>query len=99
MEVLAIATAKGIHVYAVKGNWKLDDAMQSKIIARAFSMAAETERELISKRTKEALAARKNKGLPLGRTKGPDKSKLDCYKEEIQAFLAKGSTRKLVAKR
>ena len=41
MEVLSITTAKGIHVYALKGNWKLDDSIQSKIVAMAFSMAAE----------------------------------------------------------
>lgn len=99
MEVLSITTAKGIHVYALKGNWKLDDSIQSKIVAMAFSMAAEIERELISKRTKEALAARKKRGLPLGRPKGPGKSKLDVYRAEIEALLANGSTKKFVAQR
>ena len=99
MEVLSITTAKGIHVYALKGNWKLDDSIQSKIVAMAFSMAAEIERELISKRTKEALAARKKRGLPLGRPKGPGKSKLDGYRAEIEALLANGSTKKFVAQR
>ena len=99
MEVLSITTAKSIHVYALKGNWKLDDSLQSKIVAMAFSMAAEIERELISKRTKEALAARKKRGLPLGRPKGPGKSKLDGYRAEIEALLANGSTKKFVAQR
>ena len=99
MEVLSITTAKGIHVYALKGNWKLDNSIQSKIVAMAFSMAAEIERELISKRTKEALAARKKRGLPLGRPKGPGKSKLDGYRAEIEALLANGSTKKFVAQR
>lgn len=40
MEILALATHKGIRVYAVKGNWQLDQSIQSKIIALAFSMAA-----------------------------------------------------------
>jgi DNA invertase Pin-like site-specific DNA recombinase len=40
MEILAIATQKGISIYAVKGNWRLDHSIQSKIIAMAFSMAA-----------------------------------------------------------
>ena len=69
------------------------------IVAMTFSMAAEIERELISKRTKEALAARKKQGLPLGRPQGPGKSKLDCYSAEIEALLANGSTKKFVAKR
>ncbi len=56
MEILSIAKNKGINIYALKGNWKLDGSIQSSIIAMAFSMAAEIERELISSRTKEALA-------------------------------------------
>ena len=38
MELLSIVTQKGIHIYAVKGNWQLDGAIQSKIIAMAFGM-------------------------------------------------------------
>jgi DNA invertase Pin-like site-specific DNA recombinase len=60
MEVLSIASQKGMNVYAVKGNWQLDHSIQSKIMAMAFSMAAEIERELISQRTREALAANGN---------------------------------------
>ena len=39
MEILSIATQKDIHVYAIKGNWRLDGTLQSKIVAMAFSMA------------------------------------------------------------
>ena len=56
MEILSVATQKRINVYAVKGTWRLDQSIQSKIIAMAFSMAAEIERDLISQRTKEAFA-------------------------------------------
>lgn len=55
MEILSIATQKGIKIYAVKGDWQLNNSIQSKIIAMAFSMASEIERDLISKRTREAL--------------------------------------------
>lgn len=65
----------------------------------AFSMAAEIERDLISQRTKEALAARKKAGVTLGRPKGVGKSKLDAYRPEIEALLANGSTQKFIAKR
>ena len=54
MEILSIASQQGIHIYAVKGNWQLDNSIQSKIVAMAFSMASEIERDLISQRTKEA---------------------------------------------
>jgi DNA invertase Pin-like site-specific DNA recombinase len=52
MEILSIASQKGINICAVKGNWQLGNFIQSKIVAMAFSMAAEIERDLISQRTK-----------------------------------------------
>ena len=58
MEILSIASQKRVNLYAVKGKWQLDGTLQSKIMAMAFTMAAEIERDLISQRTKEALAAR-----------------------------------------
>ena len=99
MEILSIALERGIHIYAVKGNWQLDQSIQSKIIAMAFSMAAEIERDLISQRTKEALRAKKAAGMRLGRPKGPGKSKLDAFRPEIEALLANGSTQKFIAQR
>lgn len=41
MEILSVASQKGIHIYAVKSNWQLDGTLQSKILAMAFAMAAE----------------------------------------------------------
>jgi DNA invertase Pin-like site-specific DNA recombinase len=99
MEILSIATQKGLAIYAVKGNWQLDNTIQSKIVAMAFSMAAEIERDLISQRTTEALAAKKKAGVQLGRPKGPGKSKLDQYRLEIEALLANGSSQKFIAQR
>lgn len=99
MEILSIASQKQINIYAVKGNWQLDQSIQSKIVAMAFSMAAEIERDLISQRTKEALAAKKQAGMKLGRPRGVGKSKLDSYRPEIEALLANGSTQKFIASR
>jgi len=99
MEILSIASQKGINIYAIKGNWQLDNSIQSKIIAMAFAMAAEIERDLISKRTKEALMARKVAGMILGRPRGVGKSKLDKYRVEIEALLSNGSTQKFIAQR
>jgi DNA invertase Pin-like site-specific DNA recombinase len=62
MEILSVAAQKRINVFSVKGNWCLDQSIQSKIIAMAFSMAAEIERDLISQRTKEALRFKKAQG-------------------------------------
>jgi DNA invertase Pin-like site-specific DNA recombinase len=99
MEMLSIAKDKGINIYAIKGNWELNGSIQSKVIAMAFAMAAEIERDLISSRTKEALRARKAAGVKLGRPKGPGKSKLDPYKEEIIALLKTGSTKAYLARK
>jgi len=99
MEILALATRKGICVYSVKGNWQLDQSIQSKIIALSFSMTAEIERDLISQRTPEALRFKKEQGIVLGRPKGPGKSKLDAFRPEIEGLLANGSTQKFIARR
>ena len=99
MEILSIAAQKGINLYAVKGNWRLDTSIQSKIIAMAFAMAAEIERDLIAKRTKEALAAKKLAAVKLGRPRGVGKSKLDVFQPEIEALLKNGATQKFIAGR
>ena len=99
MEILSIAFEREINIYAVKGNWQLDNSLQSKILAMAFTMAAEIERDLISQRTKEALAARKRSGKPIGRPKGSGKSKLDKHLAEIERLLGEGSTQKYIAAR
>ena len=99
MEILSVAVEKGVRVYAVKGNWTLDGSIQSKIVAMAFSMASEIERDLISQRTKEALRYKKEQGIKLGRPPGPGKSKLDPFRPEIEALLANGSTQKFIAAR
>lgn len=99
MEILSICSQKGISIYSVKGNWRLDSSIQSKIIAMAFSMASEIERDLISKRTKEALLVKKQNGVQLGRPKGIGKSKLDQFRPEIEALLQNGSSQKFIANR
>lgn len=99
MEIISIATEKGINIYTVKGNWQLHDTIQSKVMAMVFSMVSEIERDLISKRTKEALQTKKANGIKLGRPKGPGKSKLDAHKLEIEALLKNGSTKKFIANR
>jgi DNA invertase Pin-like site-specific DNA recombinase len=98
-EILNICKEKGINVFAVKGGWALNGTIESKVMGMFFALFAEIERDLISQRTKEALRARKAAGVRLGRPKGPGKSKLDKYHEEIVALLKNGSTKTFVAKR
>ena len=66
MSILNICSEKGISIHTIKDNFDLSDTINSKIIAFAFALAAEIERNLISQRTKEALAVRKMNGIKLG---------------------------------
>jgi len=99
MEILSIATQKEINVYIVKGDRKLDDSIESKVLSMAFSLAAEIERDFISSRTKEALKARKAQGVKLGRPHGAGKSRLDPRKEEIIALLKVRAEKKFIAQK
>jgi len=64
MSVLDMLIKKGCKVHAVKGGYRLDQSLSSKILSMVLLMAAEVERELISQRTKEALARQKSAGKP-----------------------------------
>ncbi len=70
MSILNSCTQRGIMIRSIKDNFELSDSLNSKIIAFAFGLAAEIERNLISQRTKEALAAKKASGIKLGRPAG-----------------------------
>ncbi|MGM9838385.1 MAG: master DNA invertase Mpi family serine-type recombinase [Paludibacteraceae bacterium] len=70
MEILNICMSKGCLVWTIKDNYRLGDDIQSKVLAFAFGLSAEIERNLISQRTKEALARKRAEGICLGRPKG-----------------------------
>ena len=67
-------------------------------MAFVFSIKAEIERDLISKRTIESLRVARAKSKLLGRPKGPGLSKLDKHREEIISFIKTGSTQIYLAK-
>lgn len=75
MEILNICMAKECRVWTIKDNYRLGDDIQSKVLAFAFGLSAEIERNLISQRTKEALARKKAEGVVLGRPKGSKNKK------------------------
>jgi DNA invertase Pin-like site-specific DNA recombinase len=99
MEILAAAKEKDIAIYDVKHGWELNGNMQSKILAMIFSIAAEIERDLISKRTTDALKTAMARGKIIGRPRGTGKSKLDKYREEIVTLLENGSTQIHIARK
>jgi DNA invertase Pin-like site-specific DNA recombinase len=76
---------------SIKENIDIKDrySMQSKVMITMFSLVADLERDLISQRTKEALATKKAQGISLGRPKGPGKSKLEKHEEQIKELIEK----------
>lgn len=100
LEVLNVLKDKDVAVYSVKENFQLNGSdIQSKVMRTMLGLFAEIERDLISARTKEGIAAARAKGKPVGRPKGPGKSKLDQYQPEIEALLKNGSKKVFIAKR
>lgn len=99
--VLETLLNKGVKVYSVKDGYSLDNTLQSKVLAFAFGMAAEIEREMISKRTKEALARRKADGKFIGRKNGAKNTrhKLDGKENLIKVMLESNMSLRDVARR
>ncbi len=102
-EVISIVNElidKGVRLISIKEDIDLKDrhSIQSKVMITMFSLFAELERDLISQRTKEALATKKAEGIRLGRPKGPGKSKLDPYQAQIHEFLDKDVSLRSISK-
>ena len=102
MEILSLCMKKECRVWTIKDNYRLGDDIQSKVLAFAFGLSAEIERNLISQRTKEALARKKSEGVVLGRPKGrktsPEKHKLHKKEYLISELLANGLSQRKIAK-
>ena len=94
MEVMGYCVNKGINIYTTKENYRFDDSINSKVLCFAFGLVAEIERNLISMRTKEALALRKAEGKQLGRKKGdcPKMAILAENESTIREFISQGMT-------
>ena len=102
MEILNICMNKECRVWTIKDNYRLGDDIQSKVLAFAFGLSAEIERNLISQRTKEALARKRAEGIVLGRPKGsktaPGRFKLYKKRNLITELLNEGVSKRQIAK-
>jgi DNA invertase Pin-like site-specific DNA recombinase len=89
MKILHDCMENEIMVYTIKENYELGNNINSKVLAFAFGLSAEIERNLISQRTKEALARKKAEGVILGRPVGrkSSKTKLTGKEKKIQELL------------
>ena len=91
MSILSGCLDRGVKIWTIKDNYRLGDDIQSKVLAFAFGLSAEIERNLISQRTKEALARRKAEGKILGRQPGRTKNvKLTGKEKEIRRMIREG---------
>lgn len=102
-EVIALVNAlvlRNIRVITIKQNLDIaNQDMNAKIIITLFSLFGELERDLISLRTKEALAAKKASGHKLGKPKGTlQKSKFDSNAPRIRELLGYGLSVRKIAK-
>lgn len=70
MSIVGILLKKEVHLYSTKDRYSFDDTINSKVLCFAFGLVAEIERNLISMRTREALALKREQGIVLGRRKG-----------------------------
>ena len=100
MSVLNYLMEKEVRIWTIKDNYRLGDDIQSKVLAFAFGLSAEIERNLISQRTKEALARKKAEGIILGRPKGKAKKVKLLGKEDfIISLIEKKVPKRQIAKK
>lgn len=100
MSILHYCMNIGCQVWTIKDNYRLGTDIQSKVLAFAFGLSAEIERNLISQRTKEALHRIQASGKKLGRPKGVKNltHKLDGRENQIRKLLEKNISKARIAR-
>ena len=98
--ILQTCLNKNCQVITIKENYHLGNDLQSQVLAFAFGLAAQIERDLISQRTKCSLASKKEQGIKLGRPVGAESKRLKLAKnrKRIQDLLAKGVSKNQISK-
>ena len=88
---------KGVKLYFTKSKFNIDNSINSQVLVFAYSLCSQIERELISTRTKDALAKKKKDGVIIGRPQG--KMILDTKIDEIKKQIDDGVKLKVIAKK
>ena len=100
MSILNHLMLNEVRIWTIKDNYRLGDNIQSKVLAFAFGLSAEIERELISQRTREALARKRSEGMVLGRPNGSKSSrvKLSGREQEIKMLLGRNFSKSAIGR-
>ena len=98
MGILQECLEKDCQIWTLKENYRLGADIQSKVLAFAFSLASEIERQLISERTKNSLQRLKDEGKHLGRPHGFSYRKLQKKHDKIKELLDKNVTKAEIAR-
>lgn len=101
MQILNHCLERGSRIWTIRDNYRLGDDIQSKVLAFAFGLSAEIERNFISQRTKEALARKREEGVVLGRRVGTKSSrlKLDGKEDRVVSMMRRGVSHMSMARK
>ena len=101
MGILNLCMSKETRVLTVKERYELGNNINSQILAFAFGLSAQIERDLISQRTKEGLARRKAEGKKLGRDFGSKNThyKLTGKEHIIREMLRNGKSKAAICRK
>jgi DNA invertase Pin-like site-specific DNA recombinase len=98
MSILQKCMEKDCQVWTLKENYRLGTDLQSKVLAFAFTISGEIERQMISERTKQSLKRLRDEGKHLGRPYGFSHQKLRKKHQKIVELLEKGMTKAEIAR-
>jgi DNA invertase Pin-like site-specific DNA recombinase len=98
MSILQKCMEKDCQVWTLKENYRLGTDLQSKVLAFAFTISGEIERQMISERTKQSLKRLRDEGKHLGRPYGFSYKKLKKKHKKIIELLSKGVSKSEIAR-
>ena len=99
MNIINTCISRKITLHCTKEGYTFENNINSKIIGFAFGLVAEIERNLISMRTKEALARRRAEGFALGRPKDGKSLKLNGREDAVRGMISKGLSKTEIMRR